>query len=177
METNLTEPDAAAAARPARPRNIPYARIWTHQAAPLSLSDIEVALTDRGFVPGFSDPDNTTSPLSEAGLAEANLETGAPGYRVISLSSSRGGGCRIFVTAADSQTPPDEYLAKRAVPKPRLVYHLEAAGPSNSDRNLTEGLAETLMILTNGAVEIGGLGTKGNRSVVHTSRWLGAVRG
>jgi hypothetical protein len=57
------------------------------------------------------------------------------------------------------------------------MYHLEAAGPSNSDRNLTEGLAETLMILTNGAVEIGGLGTKGNRPVVHTSRWLGAVRG
>ena len=174
METTQTETTPAA---PARPRNVPYARIWTHQNAPLPLSDIEVALTDRGFVPGFTDPDNTISPLSEAGVADAHFEIGAPGYRVVSLASSKGGGCRIFVTAADPAIPPDDYLAKRAVPKPRLVYHLEAAGPSNSDRNLAEGLAETLMILTNGAVEIGGLGTKGNRVVVHTSRWLGAVRG
>jgi hypothetical protein len=55
METNLTDA-ATSAAPPVRPRNIPYARIWTHQAAPLALSDIEVALTDRGFVPGLFRP-------------------------------------------------------------------------------------------------------------------------
>lgn len=160
-----------------RPRNVPYARIWTGQSAPIALPDIELALTDRGFVPGFSDPEITQAPLSEAGLAEARLVPGHPGFRVISMASGRGGGCHLSLVLADDEPVPDEYLLRRAVPKPRLVYRLEASGPSNSDRNLAEGLAESLMLLTNGAVLVGGLGTKGNRPVVHTSRWLGTIRG
>ena len=173
-----TSPTTASATPPTeRPRNVPYARIWTAQREPLGIADIADALTDRGFAPGFSDPEGATPPLSEAGLADARLEPGAPGYRVLNLGSGRGGGCRLFVVETDPSSPPDDYLARRAVPKPRLIYRLEAGGPSNSDRNLTENLAESLMLLANGAVEIGGLGTKGNRPVIHTSRWLGSIRG
>jgi len=160
-----------------RRRNIPYARIWTAQREPLAVADLADALTDRGFAPGFSDPEGETPALSEAGLAEARLEPGGPGFRVLNLGSGRGGGCYLFIVETDPAAPPDDYLARRAVPKPRLVYHLEASGPSNSDRNLTENLAEVLMLLANGAVEIGGLGTKGNRPVIHTNRWLGSIRG
>ncbi len=159
-----------------RKRGVPYARIWTTQRETLPLAEIADALTARGFVPGFTDPEGTTAPLSEVGLAEAQFTAGEPGYRAINLASTKGGGCRIFVREATPEDGPEDYLAKRAVPRPRLVYFIEAEGPSNSDRNLSENLAEALMALTNGAVEIGGLGTKGNRPVIHTNRWLGTIR-
>jgi hypothetical protein len=40
---------------------------------------------------------------------------------------------------------------------------VDAGGPGNSDRALCENIAETIMLLTGGLVEIGGLGVKGNR--------------
>ena len=161
---------------PERPRGVAYARVFTTHAAPALPADLADALTARGFVPGFTDPDGKTAPLSEAGLADARFVPDAPGFRVISLSSSRGFGCRVAVETASAADLPDNYQARRAVSKPRLVYRLEAGGPGNSDRNLAENIAEALMTLTNGAVEIGGLGVKGNRPVVHTTRWLGALR-
>ena len=160
-----------------RPRGVPYARVFTTNATPVLPADLADALTARGFVPGFTDPDGATAPLSEAGLADARFAPDAPGFRVLSLSSSKGFGCRVTLRAATAADLPDDYQARRAVPKPRLVYLLDAGGPGNSDRNLTENIAEALMILSNGVVEIGGLGVKGNRPVVHTTRWLGSVRG
>ena len=159
-----------------RPRGVPYARIFTTQTTPVLPADLADALTARGFLPGFSDPDGAAAPLSEAGLADARFEVDGPGFRVINLSSSRGGGCRVTVRPATPADQPDDVWMRRAVPRPRLMYLLDAAGPSNSDRNLTENMAEALMVLTNGAVEIGGLGVKGNRPVVHTSRWVGSIK-
>ena len=159
-----------------RKRGVPYARVWTARRETLFLAEIADALTARGFVPGFTNPEGTSAPLSEVGLAEVRLAAGEPGYRVISLASSKGGGCRIAVREATPEDGPEDYLARRAVPKPRLIYLLEAGGPSNSDRHLSEHLAEVLMVLANGAVEIGGLGTKGNKPVVHTNNWLGTIR-
>lgn len=159
-----------------RKRGIPYAHVFTTQSNPVLPADLADALTARGFVPGFTDTESASAPLSEAGLAEARFIVGEPGFRVLSLSSSRGFGCRITVQPATAEDLPDDYQARRAVPKPRLVYVLEAGGPGNSDRNLCENIAEALMVLTNGVVEIGGLGVKGNRPVVHATRWLGTVR-
>jgi hypothetical protein len=167
METTTTE----------RPRGIPYAHVFTNRGEPVLPADLADALTDRGFIPGFSDPDGEHAPLAEAGLAEARFTPGEAGFRIISLSSGKGRGCVVKVQAATADDLPDDYLARRAVPKPRLVYLLDAGGPGNSDRNLCENLAEALMMLTNGVVEIGGLGVKGNKPVLHTTRWLGTVRG
>ena len=174
-------PDHSAAAPatttpPERPRGIAYARVFTTRTEPVLPADLADALTDRGFVPGFTDPEGAGAPLSEAGLADARFEVGAPGFRVISLSSSRGFGCRVAARAATADDLPDDPVARRAVPRPRLVYLLDAGGPGNSDRNLCENLAEALMLLTNGAVEIGGLGVKGNRPVVYATSWLGTVK-
>lgn len=159
-----------------RKRGVPYARVWTMQGTPVAPADLDDALTGRGFLPGFTNPDGTSAPLSEVGLAEARFVVGEPGFRVVSLSSSRGNGCEVAVQTATVDDLPDDYQARRAVPKPRLVYVLEAGGPGNSDRNLCENLAEVLMVLANGAVEIGGLGVKGNRPVLRTTRWLGTVK-
>jgi hypothetical protein len=161
-----------------RPRGVPYARIWTQRGEPLALADLADALTDRGFVAGFSDPHAQSAPLTDAGLAEARFVPGDRGYRVVSLASGRGGGCRVFVEVNHDGRAPDadDYRIKRAVPRPRLIYRVEGEGPSNSDRNLAENIAEALMVLTNGAVEIGGLGTKGNKPVGHTNHWLGSLR-
>lgn len=159
-----------------RARGVPYARIFTTQAEPILPADLTDALTARGFVPGIADAEANRPALAEAGLAEARFTLGASGYRVISLSSSKGFGCRVAVQAASADDLPDDYLARRAVPRPRLCYTLEAGGPGNSDRNLCENLAEALMVLTNGVVEIGGLGVKGNRPVLHATRWLGTIR-
>jgi|GEM_PF-868052 hypothetical protein len=159
------------------PRGVPYARVWTAQAEPVLPADLADALTGRGFVPGFTDPEGTSAPMSETGLADARLELGAPGFRVVSLSSSKGNGCRISVHTADAAGIPDDLMARRTVSKPRLVYLLTAGGPSNSDRNLCENLAEALLLLTDGLVQIGGRGPRsGNRPVLYNRIWLGSAR-
>jgi hypothetical protein len=158
-------------------RGVPYARVFTAQATPVLPADLADALTGRGFVPGFSDPDNKTAPLQEAGLAEARFTVGDSGYRILSLSSSRGDGCRIAVRAASADDLPDDYLARRTVARPKLVYLLLAGGPGNSDRNLCENIAEALLLLTSGLVEIAGRGVRGgNRPTLYNSFWLGSIR-
>lgn len=163
-------------------RGVPFARVFTGRATPVTPADLADSLTGRGFVPGFADPDGKTAPLQEAGLAEARFELGtkdavANGYRIVSLSSSRGDGCVVMVRECAAGELPDDYLARRAVPKPRTVYLVKAFGQGNSDRNLCENIAEALMILTNGLAEIGGRGAKGgNKPSLHDSFWLGSLR-
>lgn len=158
-------------------RGVPFARIYTAQNAPILPAVLADALDGRGFVPGFTDPDNTTAPLNESGLADAVFTVGDLGYRIISLSSSRGNGCRIAVRETSAEELPDDYMARRSVPKPKLLYLLMAGGASNSDRNLCENIAEAVMLLTDGLVEIGGRGSKsGNRPELYDSFWLGSIR-
>lgn len=159
-----------------RPRNLAYARVWTAQTEPVLPADLYDALYGRGFMPGFADPEYTKAPLADAGLADARFVPGEDGYRVISLTSSRGNGCRISVETSDGSDLPDDPIARRNVPRPRLVYILVSGGPSNSDRGLCENIAESLMLMTNGVVEIGGLGTKGNRPNLYSSAWLNAIK-
>jgi hypothetical protein len=159
-----------------RPRNVAYARVWTAQREPVLPADLADALYGRGFMPGVTDPEGVAAPVAEAGLADARFEPGGAGFRVISLTSSRGAGCRVAVKTASEADLPDDYRARRAVPRPHLVYELEAGGPSHSDRNLCENIAEALLLMTGGLVEIGGLGTKGNRPVLHSSSWIGAIK-
>lgn len=156
-------------------RNVAYARVFTAQANPITPTDLYDALYGRGFLPGFTDTENTQAPLADAGLADLTFTPGEPGYRILSMTSSRGNGCRVWVENATADDLPDEYLARRAVARPRLVYHIAAGGPSNSDRNLAENIAESLMLLISGVVEIGGLGTKGNRPRIYTSGWVGEI--
>ncbi|MBC8141374.1 MAG: hypothetical protein H7Y38_08025 [Armatimonadetes bacterium] len=158
-------------------RGVPFARVFTGRAAPIMPADLADSLVGRGFVPGFADPAGLTAPLQEAGLAEARFELGGEGYRIVSLSSSRGDGCVVMVRETLPDELPDDYLARRAVPKPRTVYLVKASGQGNSDRNLCENIAEALMILTNGLAEIGGRGAKGgNKPSLHDSFWLGSLR-
>jgi len=158
-------------------RGVPYARIFTAQGTPVLPADLADALTGRGFVPGFTDPAGKTAPLHEAGLADARLVAGEEGYRIISLSSSRGNGCRIAVRETQTADLPDDYMARRTVPRPKLVYLLLAGGPGNSDRNLCENIAEALLLMTSGLVEIAGRGVRGgNRSTLYNSFWLGSMR-
>lgn len=158
-------------------RGVPFARVFTGQSAPVLPADLADSLTGRGFVPGFTDPEGKNAALQEAGLAEARFAIGGEGFRIVSLSSSRGNGCKIMVRETTLSELPDDHLASRAVPKPRLVYLIMAGGPGNSDRNLCENIAESLMILTNGLAEIGGRGSKGgNRPTLHDSFWLGSIR-
>jgi hypothetical protein len=156
---------------------VPYARIWTQRGEPLALADLADALTDRGFVAGFSDPHAQSAPLTDAGLAEARFVPGDRGYLVV--SSLRAGAAAAAFCRGEPRRPragrrrlPDQ--ARRAAAPPDLSGR--GRGPSNSDRNLAENIAEALMVLTNGAVEIGGLGTKGNKPVGHTNHWLGSLR-
>ena len=158
-------------------RGVSFARVFTGQATLILPADLADALFGRGFVPGFTDPDGRTAALQEAGLADARFVSGGEGYRVVSLSSSRGNGCTVMVRETLPDELPDDYLARRAVPKPRLVYLIKAGGPGNSDRNLCENIAESLMILTNGLAEIGGRGARGgNKAELHDSFWLGSLR-
>lgn len=157
-------------------RNIPYARVWTMQKEVVQPADILDALYARGFMPGLTDVEGKTAPLNEAGLADARFTIGGEGFRIVSLSSSKGGGCSISVRESSAEDRPSDLLARRAVVRPRFVYELIAAGPSNSDRNLIENIAESLMLMTDGLVQIGGLGTKGNRPVLHVSSWTGTIK-
>ena len=157
-------------------RGVPIARVWTAQREPLLPADLSDLLYGRGFMPAFTDPEGTKAALADAGLADARFGLEDDGYRVINLTSSKGGGCRVWVRASNKEDLPNDYIARRTVPSPRLVYHLEAGGPGNSDRNLCENIAETLMIETNGLVEIAGLGVKGNRPALRHTAWLGAIK-
>jgi hypothetical protein len=127
-------------------------------------------------MPGVTDADGVGAPVTDAGLAGLRFEPGGAAYRIVSLTSGRGNGCRVAVREAAETDLPDDYLARRAVPQPRLVYVVEAGGPSNSDRNLCENVAEALLLMTGGLVQIGGLGTKGNKPVLHTSSWVGSIK-
>ncbi|GAB4461544.1 MAG: hypothetical protein OHK0029_26960 [Armatimonadaceae bacterium] len=158
------------------PRNVGYARVFTAQASPVSPVEVYDALYSRGFLPGFTDPAGEDTPLADAGLAEAEFTVGGEGYRILSMTSSRGSGCLIRVERCSDEDLPDDYLVRRAVHKPKLQYRIQAGGPSNSDRNLCENLAEALMLMTSGVVEIGGLGTKGNRPRVYNSSWVGSIK-
>ncbi len=157
-------------------RGIARARVWTAKREPILPADLSDALYSRGFMPGFSDPEGKTPALAEAGLADARFDLDSPGYRIISLTSSKGAGCLVYVREAVREDLPNDYIARRTIPNPRLVYYIEAGGPSNSDRNLCENISEALMIINGGLVEIGGLGTKGNRPVLHHSSWIGAIK-
>jgi hypothetical protein len=159
-----------------RPRGVAYARVFTGQREPIHPADLSEALYGRGFLPGFTDPEAKTPPLADAGLADARFTPGSEGYRILSMTSSRGNGCTIRVDDCTEADLPDEYLARRAVPRPRLVYLIEAGGLSHSDRNLCENMAEALMLQTNGLVVIGGLGVKGNRPRLYTTSWIGSIK-
>ncbi len=159
-----------------RPRGIAYARVFTGQREPIQPADLSDALYGRGFLPGFTNLEATIPPMADAGLADVRFTIGGDGYRILSMTSSRGNGCTIRVDACTEADLPDEYLARRAVSRPRLVYLIEAGGPSHSDRNLCENIAETMMLTTNGLVIIGGLGVKGNRPRLYTTSWIGAIK-
>ena len=154
-----------------------FARIFTGHGTTVLPADLADALSGRGFVPGFGDVNGKTAPMQETGLDEARFTAGGDGYLIVSLSSSRGDGCKVMVRETLPNELPDDYLARRAVPKPRLVYLVRAGGAGNSDRNLCENIAESLMILTNGLAEIGGRGARGgNKPELHDSFWLGSLR-
>ena len=159
-----------------RPRGVAYARVFTGQREPITPSELYDALYGRGFLPGFTDPETKNPPLADAGLADAAFAIGGEGFRILSMTSSKGAGCTIRVEACTASDLPDEYLARRAVPRPHLVYFIEAGGPSHSDRNLCENMAEALMLATNGVVFIGGLGVKGNRPKLYTTSWIGEIK-
>lgn len=159
-----------------RPRGVAYARVFTGQRVPITPSELYDALYGRGFLPGFTDPETKIPPMADAGLADAEFKIGGDAYRVLSLTSSKGNGCTIRVDACTAADLPDEYLARRAVPRPNLVYIIEASGPSHSDRNLCENIAESLLLATNGVVMIGGLGVKGNRPKIYTTSWIGTIK-
>ena len=176
MSTSTTTNTDAHGTPTGRVRGVAYARVWTTNAEPVIPAALADELYARGFVPAVGDAEGKQVPSADTGLADLRFVPGEPGLRFVNLGSARGGGCRVFVTPADASTLPDDYLARRAVARPRLVYGIEASGPSNSDRNLCENIAEALLLMTNGLVEIGGLGTKGNRAVLHTSTWIGAIK-
>jgi hypothetical protein len=159
-----------------RPRGVAYARIWTTSGDVITPADIADALYGRGFMPGVTDLEAKMPALSEAGLADATFTVGEGGWRFVSLSSSRGSGCRVTVRTTSADELPDDYLARRTVHNPRLLYSVEAGGPGNSDRALCENITETIMLLTSGLAEIGGLGVKGNRPVLHNRSWIGKIK-
>src|SRR5947208_2490974 len=125
------EPTMTSGKVPVRGRNVAYAHVWSARPEPVLPAVLAEVLYGRGFMPGITDPEGHTAALSEAGLADARFEVGDPGFRIVSLSSSRGNGCRVYVEAADPADLPAETLARRTVPRPKLLYVVEAGGPSN----------------------------------------------
>ena len=157
-------------------RNTSYARVWTGQDEPVELGILADELSARGFVPGVTDVQRQGPLYNEAGLAELKLAVGHEGWKFISLASSHGSGCIVTLHTVESEPlPEDEYLQRRMI-RPRLTYKIEGGGPSNSDRTLCENLAEALMELSEGVVEIGGRGVKGNKPTFYTHRWLGKIK-
>ena len=177
-ESNPANAPTTSPATPAteRPRNVAYARVWTAQSEPITPVQLYDALYSRGFMPGFTDPGNTFAPLADAGLDALTFTIGGEGHRVVSLTSGKGNGCLVTVDTSDISDLPDDYMARRTVPRPKLVYLVQAGGQSNNDRSLCEHIAEVLLLLTGGLVEIGGLGTKGNRPNLHNSSWLSKIK-
>lgn len=176
--TETEEGTAAASAAPAAaefPRNIAYARVWTARGEPVGVAALSDELYARGFMPGVTDPAGTAPMRNGAGLADARFEVGGEGFRFVSLSSAKGQGCVVSVKASDATELPDDRVSRRTVPRPKLCYTVQAGGPAHSDRNLCENLAEALLLMTDGLVELGGLGTKGNRPTLYKSRWVGDV--
>lgn len=159
-------------------RNSAVARIWTSHKETVLPADLADDLTGRGFVPGVADADLSQAPLNGAGLAEVRLVVDGPPVRFLSLSSSRGDGVSVKVETLDPIQPaPNHPAARPIVRRGGVVYVVEALGPSNSDRNLCENLAEAIMERVDGVVEISGRGTKGNRPSVYVSPWLGIYAG
>lgn len=156
------------------PRGVAVAHVWTHATAPLTPAELADFLSERGFVPGVADESGTIH--ADTGLAEARFEIDGPAWGFLSLSSSKGNGCTVTALSADAEPMPDDYILKRAVRKARLVYRVIAGGPSNSDRNLCENLAEALLVAQNGAVQIAGRGTKGNKPANYTNPWIGEIK-
>lgn len=156
------------------PRGVAIAHVWTHATAPLTPAELADFLSERGFVPGVADESGTIH--ADTGLAEARFVIGGSAWSFLSLSSSKGNGCTVTALSADAEPMPDDYILKRAVRKSRLVYRVIAGGPSNSDRNLCENLAEALLVAQNGAVQIAGRGTKGNKPVNYTNPWIGEIK-
>lgn len=155
-------------------RNSAVARIWTTHKEPILPADLADDLTGRGFVPGVTDAAGTEPARSATGLAEMRLTVDGVGVRFLSLSSSRGDGAVVRVETHDELRPLPNHPAARPISRRGgVVYVVEAQGPSNSDRNLCENLAEAIMERVDGLVEIGGRGTKGNRPAVYVSPWLG----
>lgn len=176
VTTSPSEKASPAIAPTERPRNIAYAHVWTAQREPIGVAVLMDELYGRGFLPGVTDIAGEQPPLTDAGLADARFTVDGEGLRVISQQSSKGRGCVVSIRTSSAADLPDDYLARRAVPRPRLCYTIEAGGPSHTDRNLCENIAEALMLMTDGVVEIGGLGTKGNRPTLHKSTWIGKLR-
>jgi hypothetical protein len=177
--TQTTEAPTATAATVApteRPRNIAYARVWTAQSEPITPVQLYDALYGRGFMPGFTDPAYSAAPLTEVGLDSLTFTAGGESHRLISLTSGKGNGCLVTVDTCDASDLPDHYIARRTVPRPKLVYIVQAGGQSNNDRVLCENIAEVLLLMTGGLVEIGGLGTKGNRPNLYHSSWLNTIK-
>ncbi len=156
------------------PRGVAIAYVWTHVTTPLTPAELADFLSERGFVPGVTDESGTIH--ADTGLAEARFVVDGPAWGFLSLSSSKGNGCTVTALSADAEPMPDDYVLKRAVRKPRLVYQVIAGGPSNSDRNLCENLAEALLVAQNGAVAIAGRGVKGNRPAYYTNPWIGEIK-
>lgn len=156
------------------PRGVAIAHIWTTAAEPLSPAELADLLTERGFVPGVADAAGEVH--AGTGLASARFDVGGDAWSFLSLSSSKGNGCTVSIVTAETTPLPDDYLLKRAVRKPKLVYVVQAGGPSNSDRNLCENIAEALLVAQNGAVQISGRGTKGNKPVSYTNPWIGEIK-
>jgi hypothetical protein len=157
-------------------RNVAYARVWTGDTKPVEVVTLCDALADRGFIPGVTDAQSVHTPTSETGWGDYALTLGGDALRFVSLSSSRGNGATVRLVPIAEEPMPDDRILQRAVRHPQMVYLIEAGGPSNSDRNLCENLAEALMLATHGGVEIGGRGVKGNKPVRYTRCWLGQVK-
>ena len=157
-------------------RNIALARVWAVTAQPIVVAEICDDLFGRGFMPAVTLADGTGPLLQETGLADAHLAVGGETWRFVNLSSTKGDGCVVTLETVEGapldETPQLRHVARNA----RLMYRIESGGPSHSDRNLCENLAEILLSRTEGIVVISGRGTRGNRPMVYTRPWLGGIR-
>ena len=156
------------------PRGVAFARIWTHEPLPLTPAALADLLSERGFIPGVADSEGRIH--ADTGLAGAEFTLDGTPWRFFSLSSSKGNGCTVQLASPVSEPMPEDYEMRRAVRHPRLTYVILAGGPSNSDRNLCENLAEAILVEQNGAVEIAGRGTKGNKPSLYTRPWIGEIK-
>lgn len=158
-------------------RGVAYARVWTAQQDLLTPGELADWLSERGFVPGVVEEGTDQAATNGTGLADARFALGHPGWRFVSLASTRGDGCTVYLATPTEEPLPNDTLAQYTVRRPALVYVILASGTSNSDRNLCENLAEAIMSATEGVAEVGGRGTKGNKPLVYNRHWLGEIKG